>query len=240
MKLHLYITIVFCSILLMSCGEEASKNKEASAEHTSIKMPADEKGNAGTDVEATDNKTVASNDIEPNNTESRPTEIKGSQNFDPNKDNSYYDENTAKGGKPVKKNDTDTKINPRKGGVPQMIFQEETYNFGTVEAGENVKVAFELTNTGTGDLLISNAKGSCGCTEPSFSFLPIEPKQKSTIDVTFKTAGREGMQRKSITITSNAYPRIRKLYLEGRVVKKGETQEVKEPKTETEEIKEDQ
>jgi len=229
MKLHLYITIIFCSALLISCGEEAPEKTEGTAEQTSIKMPADKKQKEEAEaenVDITEDNTVASRDIDAaNNTEDRPTQIRGSQNFDPNADNSYYNGNTDKGTTPKRNNDIDVKVDARKGGVPQMVFQQETYNFGTVEEGENVVVAFELKNTGTGDLVISNAKGSCGCTEPSFSFLPIEPNQKSTIDVTFKTAGREGMQRKAVTITSNAYPKIRKVYLEGKVVKKGELKE---------------
>ena len=237
MKLHSYITIVFCSILLISCGEEAPSETEASAEHTSIKTPADKRqgdGTAAENVEITENNTSVSNDVKPSDTENQSSNIKGSQNFDPNADEAY--DGKSKGVATRKNSDADVqKVTARKGGVPQMVFQKETYNFGTVEQGENVKIAFELTNTGTGDLLISNAKGSCGCTEPSFPFLPIKPNTKSTIDVTFKTAGREGTQRKSVTITSNAYPKIRKVYLEGRVVKKSELK--KESK---EEVKEEE
>lgn len=227
MKLHLYTIIIFCSILLMSCGEETPKKTEASAEHTAIKMPAEKKQNQEKPIgnETIEDNAVASNDVEPNNeTGNRGTKVSG-QNFDPNSDKTYYNGNTDKGVKPTIDNTSDVKVDARKGGVPQMVFKEEVYNFGTVEAGENVNIVFELTNTGTGDLVISNAKGSCGCTEPSFSFLPIAPNEKSTIDVTFKTAGREGMQRKAVTITSNAYPKIRKIYLEGKVVPKGELKE---------------
>ena len=247
MKLHLYITIVLCSILLISCGDEAKEKPEASAEHTSIKMPVDkkDKNDQSADLETTEDNTVTSTDVTTNDTKNPSTKIKGSQNFDPNADKAYYDGNNPKGGIAKKNSDADLKkVSARKGGVAQMVFQQETYNFGTVEQGENVTVSFGLTNTGTGDLLISNVKASCGCTEPSFPFLPIEPKSKSTIDVTFKTAGREGMQRKALTITSNSYPKIRKIYLEGRVVKKSEVvEEVKEEVVEEvkeEEQKEDQ
>jgi hypothetical protein len=233
MKLHLYITIVFCSILLISCGEEAPKKDDASAEQTSIEMPAknkqEEEKSAVKETETGKDNVVASNDVQPNDTKSLPSKTKGSQNFDPNSNKSFYDKNTSKGGPVIKNSDgTNVKINPKKGGVPKMIFKDETYNFGTVEQGEDVTFSFEFTNTGTGDLVISNAKAACGCTEPSFSFLPISPKAKSSIDVTFRTAGREGMQRKSVTITSNSYPKVRKVYLEGRVTKTEVKEVIKE------------
>ena len=209
MKLNLFIAIVFSSVLLMSCGDEASKTTEASTEQTSIKTTTDQTA----DSTIAEGNMLASSEV--NGSTNDETSSKDSQNSNPN----ASDENTSKG--------ENTKAKKR--GVPQIVFAEKTYNFGTVEEGEKVKVEFEFTNTGTGDLLIANAKGSCGCTEPSFRFLPIPPNGKSSIDVTFKTAGREGMQRKSVTVTTNAYPKIRKLYLEGRVVPKGEMkEEVKE------------
>jgi hypothetical protein len=225
MKPGLYTTILICSILLLSCGEETPKKQEASAEHTSIKTPSDK--NQGKVAEVTEvapakvekTKTESSTDSNPTTTnENPPTKTKGTQNFDPNADHSYYNGNANKGG--TKKNDTGVNVDPTSGGVPQMTFEDDLYYFGTVKEGENVTHEFKFTNTGTGDLVISNATANCGCTEPNFSFLPIKPNETSTISVTFKTAGREGPQSKAVTITSNAHPKIRKVYLEGKVIPK--------------------
>jgi hypothetical protein len=52
-------------------------------------------------------------------------------------------------------------------------------------------------------LIISNAKGSCGCTVPEWPKEPIAPGAKGTIRVKYDT-NRPGPINKSVTITSNA------------------------------------
>jgi hypothetical protein len=52
-------------------------------------------------------------------------------------------------------------------------------------------------------LIISNAKGSCGCTVPEWPKEPIAPGAKATIKVKYDTK-RPGAINKSVTITSNA------------------------------------
>src|ERR1051326_9299728 len=49
---------------------------------------------------------------------------------------------------------------------PLMKFEEEEFDFGTITQGEKVTHDFKFKNTGGGDLIISNAYGSCGCTVP--------------------------------------------------------------------------
>ena len=52
-------------------------------------------------------------------------------------------------------------------------------------------------------MIISNAKGSCGCTVPEWPKEPIAPGAKGTIRVKYDT-NRPGPINKSVTITSNA------------------------------------
>ena len=46
---------------------------------------------------------------------------------------------------------------------------------------------FEIKNTGTEALIISNAKGSCGCTAPSWPKEPIAPGATSQLKVKYDT-----------------------------------------------------
>lgn len=85
----------------------------------------------------------------------------------------------------------------------QIEFKKETHDYGTIKYGGNGVCIFEFTNTGNQPLIISDAKGSCGCTVPSWPKEPIAPGAKGTISVKYDTK-RPGPIAKSVTITSNA------------------------------------
>lgn len=85
----------------------------------------------------------------------------------------------------------------------KLDFEKDVHDYGTVENGGNGTCTFEFTNTGNAPLIISNAKGSCGCTVPSWPKEPIAPGATSKISVKYDTK-RPGAINKSVTITSNA------------------------------------
>lgn len=85
----------------------------------------------------------------------------------------------------------------------KIEFMKEVHDYGTIENGANGQCTFEFKNTGNAPLIISNAKGSCGCTVPSWPREPIAPGQTATISVKYDTK-RPGAINKSVTITSNA------------------------------------
>ena len=85
----------------------------------------------------------------------------------------------------------------------QVEFEKEVHDYGTIENGANGECTFEFTNTGNAPLIISNAKGSCGCTVPSWPKEPIAPGATAVITVKYDTK-RPGAINKSVTITSNA------------------------------------
>ena len=99
----------------------------------------------------------------------------------------------------------------------EMTFEVEEYNFGTIKQGESVTREFTFTNTGKEDLIISNAQGSCGCTVPIWPKEPLKKGAKNVIKVTFNSAGKMGMQDKTVTITSNAKNSPKVLHLKGTV-----------------------
>jgi hypothetical protein len=99
----------------------------------------------------------------------------------------------------------------------EMTFEVEEYNFGTIKQGESVTREFSFTNTGKEPLIIASAQGTCGCTVPQYPKEPIAPKAKNSIKVTFNSAGKMGMQDKTVTITSNAKNSPKVLHLKGTV-----------------------
>lgn len=77
------------------------------------------------------------------------------------------------------------------------------HDYGTIPQGANGECTFMVTNTGDAPLIITNCKGSCGCTVPKCDTQPIAPGQKSAITVKYDTK-RTGVINKSVTISSNA------------------------------------
>jgi hypothetical protein len=85
-------------------------------------------------------------------------------------------------------------------------YDSEIYNFGAADEGDVVKHVFKFTNAGKEPLLISNAKGSCGCTVPTWPKEPVPPGGSGELAVEFNTKGKPGKQSKRITVTANTVP----------------------------------
>ena len=100
---------------------------------------------------------------------------------------------------------------------PMMKFDKEEYTFGTIKQGEKVEYQFEFVNNGKEPLIISEAHGSCGCTVPEWPKEPLKKGEKGVIKVTFNSAGKQGMQDKTVTITSNAADSPKVLHIKGNV-----------------------
>ncbi len=92
------------------------------------------------------------------------------------------------------------------GPLTDLKFTEETFDFGNLTAGEKASHTFKFKNTGKEPLVISNAKGSCGCTVPKWPKEPIAPGKSGEIEVTFDSKGKKGKQTKNVTITANTDP----------------------------------
>ncbi len=88
----------------------------------------------------------------------------------------------------------------------KMEFETTEWNFGEITQGESVEYAFEFTNTGSEPLIISNAKGSCGCTVPVWPRQPVAPGESGIVDVKFNSKGKKGKQNKKVTLTTNMVP----------------------------------
>lgn len=100
-----------------------------------------------------------------------------------------------------------------------MQFEQTDYDFGTVKEGEKVKHTYKFKNTGNEPLVISSAKGSCGCTVPKWPSEPIPPGGSGQIDVEFDSKGKPGKQTKRVTVTANTVPAQSFLNISGNVEK---------------------
>ncbi|MFI5237179.1 MAG: DUF1573 domain-containing protein [Ignavibacteriales bacterium] len=86
---------------------------------------------------------------------------------------------------------------------PKLVLQHSSFDFGDIKQGETVSHTFVLSNSG-GDLLkITNVKASCGCTAASPEKSELAPGESTNLLVSFNSTGRQGLQTKTIKISSN-------------------------------------
>lgn len=102
--------------------------------------------------------------------------------------------------------------------MPEIRFDEESYDFGKITQGERVSHDFTFENTGERELIISGAQGSCGCTVPEWPREPIPPGGKGRVNVVFNSEGKSGYQEKTISIITNAEPATRIVRIKAEVV----------------------
>ena len=87
---------------------------------------------------------------------------------------------------------------------PIMTFDKNVHDFGTINEGETVSTLFKFTNTGKSDLIVVDARGSCGCTVPEYpKNTPIPPGESGKIRVSFDSSNKPNMQQKTVTISAN-------------------------------------
>ena len=95
-------------------------------------------------------------------------------------------------------------------------FVSKVMDYGTIEHNADGVRKFVFTNNGTEPLLIKNAKGSCGCTVPTWPREAIAPGVTAEIGVKYAT-NRVGKFTKTITLTTNASKKPVILTIKGEV-----------------------
>ena len=104
--------------------------------------------------------------------------------------------------------------------MPKFEFDESSFDFGTIKSGDVVTHEFKFKNVGDADLVISQAKGSCGCTEPEYSKAPLKPGESSILKVTFNSDGMAGQLAKTVTVLANTIPNTKVVTISAEVVNK--------------------
>jgi hypothetical protein len=103
------------------------------------------------------------------------------------------------------------------GKTTTVKFDETSYDWGKMKEGEKMTHLFKFKNTGNNDLIISDARGSCGCTVPEWPKEPIKPGKGGEIKVVFDSAHKSGVQSKTVTINANTEPAAIVLMIKGTV-----------------------
>ena len=86
---------------------------------------------------------------------------------------------------------------------PDSTFRD----FGKVKEGEVLEVSFRFINTGDKNLIVSDVRPGCGCTDGQKPDEPIAPGKEGVIKAKFNSKGQHiGETRKSITVTANTKP----------------------------------
>ena len=101
---------------------------------------------------------------------------------------------------------------------PLMDFEATEVDYGTIEQHSDPYRYFKFTNNGSEPLVIKHAKGSCGCTVPTYPKEPILPGETAEIKVRYAT-DRVGPFTKTITLTTNEASETKVLRIKGKVNK---------------------
>lgn len=101
------------------------------------------------------------------------------------------------------------------GKTPKFEFDMTEYDFGTIKQGQKVTQIFKFKNVGDGDLVITDAQGSCGCTVPTYPKDPIAPGKTGEIQVVFDSKNKKDDQSKTVKLFANTSPTETVLTLKG-------------------------
>ncbi len=105
--------------------------------------------------------------------------------------------------------------------LPKFKFETLNYDFGVMVQGEKVSYTYKYKNIGGSDLIISNVKASCGCTVPKWNKEPLKPGAVGELELVFDSAGKRGIQHKTVTILANTQPNTVKLGFTAEVIVPG-------------------
>jgi hypothetical protein len=87
--------------------------------------------------------------------------------------------------------------------APVFKFETEIVDYGDIARNSDGIKLLKFTNIGKSPIIITNVKGSCGCTVPTSPKEPIMPGEEGEIQIKYAT-NRIGAFSKTVTITSNA------------------------------------
>lgn len=81
------------------------------------------------------------------------------------------------------------------GGIPVMVFDKTTIDFGKIKTGDRPTVTYNFTNTGNAPLDIDIVSG-CDCTDLEYTRSTVQPGEKGFVTATFKSDKAEAEDHK--------------------------------------------
>jgi hypothetical protein len=103
--------------------------------------------------------------------------------------------------------------------LPEIKFDNLTYDFGKVIQGEILSYTFHFRNVGKSNLIITGIDASCGCTTSIPPKAPVKPGEKSEITITFDSKHKDGNVTNYLVVTANTYPAQNTLTIFANVVR---------------------
>ncbi len=107
--------------------------------------------------------------------------------------------------------------------IPEFSFVETRHHFGAIMQGEKVSYVFKFKNTGNADLVIASVQASCGCTVPEYSKEAVKPGGEGHVKVTYDSAGKHGMESKTVTVVANTVPATKVLTISAEIISEQKT-----------------
>jgi len=104
--------------------------------------------------------------------------------------------------------------------APEITFESDVVDYGTIEHNSNGVREFKFKNTGKSPLIIQNVQGTCGCTttiengKKGWPEEPIAPGKTGVIRVKYDT-NRVGSFDKQITVTTNGKVPLKYIHIKG-------------------------
>ena len=108
------------------------------------------------------------------------------------------------------------------GPLPVIEFEKVDHDFGTIKEGTKVQYTYKFKNTGQAPLIIQGAQGSCGCTTPDWTKEPIPVGGTGFVKAEFDSNGKPNIQNKTVTVTSNTWPKTNVLRFKAMVTPKAD------------------
>lgn len=98
-----------------------------------------------------------------------------------------------------------------------IVWKAESIDVGQIPQGTPKAIVYEFKNTGKTAVVITNVKGSCGCTATDYTKEPILPGKSAKITATYNAATK-GAFTKTVTVTTSAETTPKVLTLKGTVI----------------------
>lgn len=98
-----------------------------------------------------------------------------------------------------------------------ILWKTETVDVGEIPQGTPKAIVYEFKNTGKTAVVITNVKGSCGCTATDYTKEPILPGKSAKVTATYNAANK-GAFTKTVTVTTSAEETPKILTLKGTVI----------------------
>src|SRR5947209_15245475 len=80
--------------------------------------------------------------------------------------------------------------------VPQITFDQTSFDFGKIQFGQTVVHRFKVSNTGHANLHIKKVQAACGCTSTLIGKMDLAPGEHTEIEAAFTPESGWGPVRK--------------------------------------------